>query len=136
MNKVKNKQTSETGGAGIKVLLVLVMFGLVGHAGLNYIPVAYQAESFKQELNTAVIQGTSIPSVKTKPVESVENKVKMAMKSSGLPSDATLSVKESNKVIYTRVTYAIEVPLLPFGLYNYIYAFDQTVTPTGFLSKQ
>ena len=53
---VKNAE-SERGGAGAKFMIILVVIILIGNAGFNYVPVAYDAESLKTDMGTAVLQG-------------------------------------------------------------------------------
>ena len=60
MSKEKNR-CGERGGAGAKFLFVLTILILVGHALINYIPVAYSAESMKADMQTAVVQGMAAP---------------------------------------------------------------------------
>ena len=135
MKKVINNQNPEFGGAGAKLLLALMVLILVAHAGYNYVPVAYQGQSFKQEMETAVVQGTVIPT-KSKPADVVKEKLITAMRRNDLPLNSFVEVKESNKIVHARVAYSKTVPILPFGAYDYVYNFDYTVTPSGYLSKQ
>ena len=44
---------------------------LVANAGYNYVPVAYDAESLKTEMGTAVLQGLALPG-KLNPVDNVK----------------------------------------------------------------
>ncbi len=69
------KRNSERGGAGVKLLLVAVVIILVANAGYQFIPIAFQSESFKQEMQTAVVQGVSMPSTYGQPLEVVRFKV-------------------------------------------------------------
>jgi hypothetical protein len=135
MKKVINSQDPEFGGAGAKLLLALMVLILLANAGYNYVPVAYQGESFKQELDTAVVQGTVIPT-KLKPTDVIKDKVITAIKRNDIPLNSFVEVKEVNKVVHARVAYSKIVPLLPFGAYNYVYTFDYTATPAGYLNKQ
>jgi len=136
MNKVesfRNRQ-AERGGAGVKFLLVALVLFLVGHAGCNYIPVAYQGESYKQEMQTAVLQGTALPATGN-PVGVVKQRLQKVARESDLPPDTVIDVKQINNVISARVHYNKSINILPFGIYSRQYQFDQTVTPSGFLLK-
>lgn len=126
---------NERGGAGVKLLIVLTIIFLIGNAGYNYIPVAYQAENFKSELETAVVKGAAIPSRAT-PINAVKMRVRGAMAENQIPEDATVDVKMVKNVIQARVAYSREIELMPFGLYIYNYDFDHTATPAGFLLKE
>ncbi|HSK70802.1 MAG TPA: hypothetical protein VK892_03835 [Pyrinomonadaceae bacterium] len=125
----------ERGGAGIKFLIVLTIIFLIGNAGYNYIPVAYQAENFKSELETAVVKGAVMPTRAT-PLDAVKMRVRGAMTINQIPDDATVDIKMVKNVIQARVAYSKEVELMPFGIYKYSYQFDHTATPAGFLLKE
>ena len=132
MEKFRN---GERGEAGAKLLLVLTILILIGHAGINYIPVAYAGESFKQDIQTAVIQGMATPQRVGTPTQFVKDKIARAIAANDVPSDAYVEVKENGRNLQARVYYTKTVNILPFGIYKYNYVFDQTVTPTGFLLK-
>lgn len=129
------RRPSERGSAGTKFFITMVIIALVANAAYNYIPVAYEAESLKSEMATAVLQGISMPG-KVNPVENVKGRITRAMQVAALPPDATLNVTQNGNVIQARVAYVREVSIIPFGIYKYRYVFDHTATPTGFLLKQ
>ncbi len=135
MKKAVEKRSSERGEAGVKLLLVLLVLFLIANAGYQFIPVAYAGESLKQDMQTAVIQGISIPN-RTSPVDLVKKKIWSSIESNNIPTDAFVEVKAKNNSITAHVYYIQEVPLLPFGIYNYKYQFDHIATPTGFLTKE
>jgi len=134
MNKEIKNRNSEKGGASVKLLAVVLVLALIGNAGINYIPVAYEGQSFKQEMQTAVVQGMAVPPGIT-PVDMVKGMLQKAIASNNIPPDALVQVKPANGTISARVSYAKKVSILPFGLYTYNYQFDHTATPTGFLLK-
>jgi hypothetical protein len=107
---------------------------LIGHAGYNYIPVAYQAESMKSEMETAVLQGLATPG-RLNPVDNVKSRIQRALAVNDLPPDTFVEVKQAGNGITARVAYEKNVSILPFGVYTYVYKFDHTATPTGFLLK-
>ncbi len=133
-NKSKN-QKSEYGGAGVKLALVLVGLFVIAYAGFNYVPVAYEAESFKQDMQTAVVQGMA-PSQGMTIIDSVKARIQRAMVSNNVPRDAVVQVKQNSNNVEAHVTYVKKVQILPFGIYKYNYNFDHTATPTGFLTKE
>ncbi|HEX8288771.1 MAG TPA: hypothetical protein VF556_12280 [Pyrinomonadaceae bacterium] len=135
MCKPAKNRAGERGSAKTKFLLMLVVLFLIGNAGLNYIPVAYEGESFKQEMQTAVVQGLATPTNGAKPTDFVKQKLKRAAQENNLPSDAFVDVKQNGNSIQARVYYLKPVQVLPFGLYTYNYEFDHTATPLGFLTK-
>lgn len=135
MKKEVKNRNSERGGASAKFLIVAAILFLIGHAGFQYVPVAYNAESLKQDMQTAVVQGLATPG-KVSPIEMVKQKIQVSVQSNNIPLDYFVEVKQMNNVIQAHVAYTKEVPILPFGIYNYQYQFDHIATPTGFLTKQ
>lgn len=133
--KNENRQ-SERGSAGAKLLAVAVVLVLLANAGYQYVPVAYEGASFKQEMQTAVINGVSMPAVGKTAVDVVKDKIAIAAKNNNLPPNAVIQVKQLNNVVQAHVTYSKPVPILPFGLYTRNYEFDNVATPTGFLAQQ
>ncbi len=126
---------SELGGARVNLLIAAVAIFLISNAGYQYIPVAYQSENFRQDMQTAVVQGVSMPSTYGKPIEVIKGKISNAANLNELPPDVFIDVKEKNNVMTARVYYTRQIPLVPFGIYNYEFVFDNTVTPGGFLSE-
>lgn len=134
MKQAAKYRSSERGSAGTKFMLILVVIVLIGNAGFNYVPVAYQGENFKQEMQTTVVNGLALPGT-VKPVDTVRAKIQRAAADNNLPPDAFMEIKQVGGVIQAHVAYSKQVGILPFGIYNYTYQFDHTATPTGFLLK-
>jgi len=135
MNNLAINRESERGSAGVKFVIIVAVLVLFGHALLNYVPVAYNAESLKTEMSTAVLQGLAI-SGKLNPVDNVKARIAKAIVINDIPADAVVDVKQTGNALTAHVTYTKEVNILPFGMYKYVYKFDHTATPTGFLMKQ
>ena len=134
MNNLPKNRESERGSAGVKFAITLAVIILVGHAGYNYVPVAYDAESLKSDMSTAVLQGLAMPG-KINPLDNVKGRIQKAIVLNNIPADALMDVKLTANVVTARVAYTKEVNILPFGIYRYAYHFDHTATPTGFLLK-
>ena len=134
MNHPVKYRESERGGAGVKFLIVFVVILLAANAGYNYVPVAYNAESLKADMQAAVLQGLALPG-RINPVDNVKARIQKAIVQNDIPPDALIEVKQSGNSMSAHVVYAKEVNILPFGMYRYLYQFDQTVSPTGFLLK-
>jgi hypothetical protein len=135
MNSFRKNRESERGSAGVKFVIIVAALILFGNALLNYVPVAYNAESLKTEMSTAVLQGLAI-SGKLNPVDNVKARIAKAIVTNDIPADAVVDVKQAGNALTAHVTYSKEVSILPFGMYKYMYKFDHTATPTGFLLKQ
>lgn len=133
-NKIYKDRQTERGSVGVKLAAMLGVIILLAHAGYNYIPVAYDGESLKQEMQTAVVQGLALPNAKVM-VDTTKARILRVGAQNNLPPDAIVEVKLLKSSIEARVAYSRQVHILPFGLYNYTYNFDHTVTPSGFLLK-
>ena len=133
--KYTTNRKSEHGGAGVKLAIVLAIIFLIAHAGYNYIPIAYEGENFKQEMQTAVVQGMAVP-VGVTPAAMLKSKLQRALSANNIPSDALVEIKQVNGVTQLHVQYTKRVNILPFGIYKYNYNFDHTATPSGFLMKE
>lgn len=135
MNKGVKDRDAERGSSSVKFLIIFAVILLVAHAGYNYVPVAYDAESVKTEMNTAVLQGLALPG-KLNPVDNVKARLQKTFAQNNVPPEALLEVKMQGNMLTARVAYSKQVNMLPFGIYKYNYNFDHTATPTGFLLKQ
>ena len=135
MKKFTNKRSSERGGAAVKFLLIFLVLALVGNAGWNYVPVAYEGASFRQEMDTAVVKGLGA-SGRMQPMEIVTASMTRARKDYNLPEDTFIEVKPVNGIVEAHVVYSREVNMLPFGLYKYQYNFEHHARPVGYLMKQ
>jgi hypothetical protein len=136
MKNPSNYRNSERGGAGVKALLVFVVLALIGNAGIQYIPIAYNGANFKQEMDTAVVKGLAA-SGRMKPLEVVQASVNKAAADNNIPADAIIEIKPTQGgVVTAHVAYTQDVGILPFGLYKYKYDFNYHATPTGYLLKQ
>jgi len=134
MKNAVDIRRSEYGGAGVKFMFVLLVLVLAGNAGLNYVPVAYNGESFKQEMQAAVVNAFAVP--RANPVENLKARLQKAASDYDLPADAVIDVKQAGNKLQAHASYTKTVGILPFGLYSYQYQFDHTATPTGFLLKE
>ena len=132
--KLKKDDCRERGGAGVKMIVVMLVLFLIGHAAINYIPVAYEGASFKEEMQTAVVQAIALPNGGN-PVGATQLRVKRAADGNDLPSDTFIEVKQVKNIVQAHVIYTKKVNLLPFGLWVYDYQFNHVATPSGFLLK-
>jgi hypothetical protein len=135
MENTARNRDSERGSAGFKFVIVFAVILLVANAGYNYVPVAYEAESMKTDMQSAVLQGMALPG-KLSPVDNVKARIQKAAQQNGTPADALIDVRQAGNAITARVAYTKQVSILPFGIYKYSYQFDHTATPTGFLMKE
>lgn len=134
MRNTMNRQNSEHGGAGVKFLLILAALFLIANAGYNYIPVAYEAQDLRQEMETSVVQAMVLPPA-SDPIGTTKIRLRRAAVANNVPQDVYIDVKQVSGIFQARVFYVKQIKILPFGLYDYTYHFDHTATPTGFLAK-
>ncbi len=135
MKKLINDRSSERGAAAVKFLLIFLVLALVANAGINYIPVAYEGASFRQEMDSAVVKGLAA-SGRIKPLDVVTATIRRASNDYNLPEDAFVEIKPVNGVVEAHVVYTREVSILPFGLYRHQYNFEHHARPVGYLLKQ
>src|SRR4051794_20445170 len=110
MKHAVNVANNEFGGAGVKFLLVLVVLFLTANAGYNYVPVAYQGASFKQEMETAVVNGLAVP--RGNPVDAVKARLQKAAADNELPAEAMIEVKMVNNNLTAHAAYTKKVGIL------------------------
>jgi hypothetical protein len=136
MRKVKSSQIelNQKGSATAKFIVVFFVLMLVCYAGYNYIYAVYESQSLEQEMNTAVLQGSA--QVGQKAIDIPKARLQRVIKEYNLPEDTYIEVKIVNNFVQARVSYKKKISLLPFGLWEYDYVFDKTITPTGYLTKQ
>ena len=134
MEKLIIDRSSERGAAAVKFLLVFIVLVLGAHAGINYIPVAYNGASFRQEMDTAVVKALG-SSGRINPLTVVQSSINKATADHHLPEDTYVDIKPVNGVIEAHVVYSEPVNMLPFGLYRYEYKFDYVARPVGYLLK-
>jgi hypothetical protein len=134
MESFKKDRSRERGGAGVKFLSIALVLAMLGHAGYNYIPVAYEAANLRQEMDTAVVKGLA-SSGQIKPMDVVKASVERALRENNAPVDAIVEIKPEAGVVQAHVVYTKTVPMLPFGLYKYNYNFNYLAAPTGYLLK-
>ena len=135
MDRSVKTRDSERGSAGTKLVIFLAILVISANAGYHYVPVAYNAQSLRGDMDTAILQGMAMPG-KINPVDNVKERISKAMIVNNSPQGATLDVKQAGTGVMARVTYQEPVSILPFGIYKYNYVFDYTSTPTGYLLKQ
>ncbi len=135
MNNLSIDRSSERGGATVKFLAVAIVLVLVAHAGYNYVPVAYEGASFRQEMDTAVVKGLAAPG-RLKPEDIVKNHLERAAKDNNLPAEAVIEVVPMGKFVQASATYTKPVNMLPFGIYKYNYEFNHVAAPVGYLTKE
>ena len=115
----------ERGAANLKLILVLAVVAIVGYMGFQYIPVAYQARSFKKLMDdkvTGVAENPAVPSEQKG--STLESQLRSNAKDYGVPPDAKISHIYKNGGLQVTVQFTRAVNLLPG--FTYEYKFDYT----------
>jgi len=121
------RRSSERGSANLKFLIVITILGASAYAGYLYIPVAFQANAYKDLMqhyaDVAATQGY--------PPSWVGEQLMKSAAEYDIPASAVITPAHRENRIEVRVLYVREIEFLG---YTYNYEFDQTVKSTAFLT--
>jgi len=121
------RRSGERGSANLKFLIVITILGACAYAGYLYIPVAFQANAYKDLMqhyaDVAATQGYA-PSW-------VSEQLMKSGAEYDIPANAIITPAQRENRIEVRVQYVREIELPG---YTYNYEFDQTVKSTAFLT--
>ena len=121
------QRSGERGSANLKFLIVMVMLVAGAYAGYMYVPVAFQANTFKDLMqhytDVAAAQGYQ-------PSWVAEQLMKSAPEYD-VPANAIITPAQRDNRLEVRVQY---VRAIEFPGYTYNYEFDHTVKSTAFLA--
>ena len=121
------QRSGERGSATLKFVIVMAIMCSVAYAGYLYVPVAYQANTFKELMqhyaDVAVAQGYA-PSWS-------EEQLRKSAPEYQIPANAIITSAQRDNRIEVRVQF---VRVIEFPGYTYNYEFDETVKSTAFLA--
>ena len=121
------RRSGERGSANLKFLIVITILGACAYAGYLYIPVAFQANAYKDLMqhyaDVAATQGY--------PPSWVSEQLMKSAAEYDIPANAVITPAHRENRIEVRVQYTHEIELPG---YTYNYEFDQTVKSTAFLT--
>ena len=124
---MRMQRSSERGNANLKFLIVMAILVSVAYAGYLYVPVAFQANTFKDLMqhytDVAAAQGY-------KPSWVGEQLMKTAPEYE-IPANAIITPTQRDNRMEVRVQY---VRAIEFPGYTFNYEFDHTVKSTAFLA--
>ena len=124
---MQRNRLGERGGANLKFVIVMAILVTSAYAGYMYVPVAYQANMYKELMqhyaDVAVAQNYP-------PSWAAEQLMKSAPEYN-IPPDAVITPAQRDNRVEVRVQY---VKPIEFPGYTYNYEFDQTVKSTAFLA--
>lgn len=124
---MRMQRSGERGNANLKFLIVMAILVSCAYAGYLYVPVAFQANTFKDLMqhytDVAAAQGY-------KPSWVGEQLMKTAPEYE-IPANAIITPAQRDNRMEVRVQY---VRAIEFPGYTYNYEFDHTVKSTAFLA--
>ena len=124
---VISPRQDERGGARAKLIIAIAVLAVVAYVGYMYIPVAYDAYYFKDEMqnkvNLAVTQGYDTSWVKDQLTKSGPEY--------HVPPEAIITPSQKDTRIEVRVQFTRPIS---FPGYTYNYEFDYTAKSVAFLT--
>jgi len=121
------RRSSERGSGRLQFLIVLTVIAATAYAGYLYVPVAFNAKTYKDLMqhyaDVAATQGYP-------PAWAGEQLLKNAPEYN-VPANAIITPMKRDDRVVIRVQY---VQPIEFPGYTYNYEFDQTVRSTAFLT--
>jgi len=124
---MRMQRSGERGSATLKFVIVMALMGATAYAGYLYVPVAFQANAYKDLMqhyaDVAATQGY--------PPSWLNEQLLKNGAEYGIPEDAIITPAKRNNRIEVRVQF---VRVIDFPGYPYNYEFDHTVKSTAFLT--
>jgi hypothetical protein len=121
------RRSGERGNANLKFLIVMAIIGSTAYAAYLYVPVAFQANAFKDLMqhyaDVAVTQGH--------PPSWAGEQLMKSGPEYDVPLNAIITPAARDNRVEIRVQF---VRPIEFPGYTYNYEFDQTVRSTAFLA--
>ena len=121
------RRSGERGNANLKFLTVMAIIGAAAYAGYLYVPVAFQANAYKDLMqhyaDVAVTHGHP-------PAWAAQQLIKSGPEYD-VPPNALITPAQRDNRVEIRVQF---VRPIEFPGYTYNYEFDQTVRSTAFLA--
>ncbi len=121
------QRSNERGGARLKFLVVLAIIGIVGYAAFLYIPIEYQAQSFKDLMQ----HDADVAGAQGYPPTWVTDQLTKAAVEYGVPADAVITASQNDNRIEVSVQFTRDIE---FPGYIYQYKFDHTAKSTTFFA--
>lgn len=120
-------RSGERGSANLKFIIVILLLGATAYAGYLYVPVAFQANAYKDLMqHYADVTGAQGYA----PSWAAEQLAKSGAEYN-IPANAVITAAPRENRIEVRVQFVREIE---FPGYTYNYEFDHTVKSTAFLS--
>jgi hypothetical protein len=121
------RRSGERGSASLKFLIVMAIMGATAYAGYLYVPVAFNASTYKDLMQHYADLGAA----QGYPPSWVSDQLAKNGAEYGVPPDAVITPVLRDGRLEVRVQY---VKVIEFPGYPYNYEFDHTVKSTAFLT--
>lgn len=121
-------RAGERGGTRLKFLIVVAIIAAVAYAGYQFIPVAYEATTYKSEVMQPIVDKAAMMGQST---SWVSDQLRASGKDYGVPEDARITPDRINGRMQVRVQFTRPINLLG---YTYDYNVDQTAKSTEMFS--
>jgi len=121
-----------SGSARLRLIIMLVIVGLVAYMGVNYIPVAYQAYTFKRFMGESAEKAAASPLSAEQKGAWIDNQLKTSFKEYGVPPEAKVTHLFQENRMEVTVKFTRPINLLPG--FTYKYNFDYTARSGTFLT--
>ena len=121
------RTSGERGSANLKFLVVMTILAASAYAGYLYIPVAFQANTFKDLMQ----HYADVASTQGYPPSWAGEQLMKSAPEYEIPANAIITPLRRDNRIEVRVQY---VRVIEFPGYTYNYEFDHTVKSTAFLA--
>jgi hypothetical protein len=120
-------RTDQQGGARLKLIIFIVVFGLIVYAGYLYVPVAIDAYYFRDMMQNKA----NLAAVQDHDTTWVTDQIKMSEHEYNVPENAVITAAQKDGRMEVRVQFTrpISTPI-----YTYNYEFDYTVKSGTFLT--
>jgi hypothetical protein len=128
MQRVHRSTSSEHGGTRFNLLAILTLLGLAAYSGLQYIPVAYEAFTFKDFMQ----QQVDVAAATGKSPEWVKGNLMKHIHDYNIPEEVTITTEQGENGVSARVVFTRPVNLPG---YVYQYEFDHTATSSSLFTK-
>ena len=121
------RRSGERGSASLKFLIVMAILGATAYAGYLYVPVAFNASTYKDLMQ----HYADLASAQGYPPSWAGDQLAKSGPEYGVPPDAVITPVLRDGRIEVRVQF---VKVIEFPGYPYNYEFDYTVKSTAFLT--
>jgi len=121
------RRSGERGSANLKFLIVMALLGATAYGGYLYVPVAFNAATYKDLMQHYV----DLAATQGHPPAWLADQLAKSGPEYGVPADAVITPVQHDGRMEVRVQF---VKVIEFPGYPYDYEFDHTVKSTAFLT--